>query len=47
MILEMSAVYCEACKDSAFIVQYPDMIEISACACEHDLQELAEWINEP
>jgi len=47
MILEMSAIYCEACNDSAFIVQYEDMIEVSACPCAQDLQELAEWINEP
>jgi hypothetical protein len=43
----MSAIYCEGCNDSAFIVQYVDMIEVSACQCEQDLQEIAEWINEP
>ena len=47
MILEMSAIYCEGCNDSAFIVQHEDMIEISVCACEQDLQAVAEWINEP
>jgi hypothetical protein len=47
MILEMSAIWCESCQDSAFIVQHEDMIELSACSCEQDLQELAEWINEP
>jgi hypothetical protein len=47
MILEMSAIYCESCNDSAFIVQHEDMIEISACACDQDLQAVADWINEP
>ena len=43
----MSAIYCEACNDSAFIVHHEDMIEISACACDQDLQAVADWINEP
>ena len=47
MILEMSAIYCESCNDSAFIVQHEYMIEISACACDQDLQAVADWINEP
>jgi hypothetical protein len=47
MILQMSAIRCESCNDSAFIVQHEDMIEISACACDQDLQAVADWINEP
>jgi hypothetical protein len=47
MILQMSAIYCEDCNDSAFIIEHEDMIEISACNCSQDLQEIAEWINEP
>jgi hypothetical protein len=47
MILEMSAIWCDSCNDSAFIVQHEDLIEISACACEQHLEELADWINEP
>jgi hypothetical protein len=47
MILEMSAIYCEECNDSAFIIQHEDKIEISACYCAKDLQRIADWINEP
>lgn len=47
MIVEMSAIYCEECNDSAFIVQHHDLIEVNACACSQDLQAIAEWINEP
>lgn len=47
MILQMSAIYCDKCKESAFIVEHHDMIEVSACPCLKQIQEIAEWINEP
>ena len=47
----MSAIYCEDCNDSAFIIEHEDMIEISACECSKDLlvsaiQPVIDHINE-